>query len=222
MDPKGIFLLFPGGTGLVWTPRVKLRESFPVVAHLFAEQGFVAAVVDAPSDQPSGFASGRAFRGSKEHAEDARKTIDLLSQKWPKPIFLLGHSSGGLSVAHIAITLKDERIKGIVLAATGGGLADELKIPLEKVTLPVLYIKHRHDDCSSFEGASQLYSRFIKSPRRKFIEVLGGDNPGNCGGAPLNPGVTSYTHYFSGKEREVVKAATDWAMGKQIPDRIGP
>jgi len=223
-DPKGIFVLFPGGPGRVWTRRGDLRESFPVVPHLFSQQGFVAAVVDAPSDQPRGFASGRAFRGSKEHTEDDRKVIDFLSQKWPKPFFLLGHSSGGVSVAHIAITLKDERIKGIVLAGTGGRLADRLRIPLEKVTLPVLYIKHRHDDCSSFEDALHLYSQFIKSPRLNFIEVLGGDHStaGNCGGAPLNSGGTSYTHNLSGKEREVVKAVTDWAIGKQVPNRIGP
>jgi hypothetical protein len=67
-------------------------------------------------------------------------------------------------------------------------------------------------------------SRFAKSPKVDFIEVLGGDRSieTSCGGSGLNPGGKSYTHAFSGKEREVVKAATDWAMGKEVPSRIEP
>ena len=223
-EPKGIFVIFPGGPGLVWLRNNQLRRDFPVVPEMFAEQGFVAAVVHAPSDQPKGFAGGREFRGQKEHVEDSQKIVDYLAQKWNKPVFLLGHSSGDASVTNMALSLKDERIKGIIMAAPGVGAIPRFKIPIEEVTLPVLGIKHIEDNCSSFELAFKQHARFVKSPRANFVGVLGGDRSieSGCGGGELNPGGRSYTHGFSGKEREVVKTITEWALGNPVPERIGP
>ena len=56
VQPKGIFVVFPGGNGRVILPSGEVlrggfgRYSFP---H-FVRQGFVAALVDVPSDQASG------------------------------------------------------------------------------------------------------------------------------------------------------------------------
>jgi len=88
----------------------------------------------------------------------------------------------------------------------------------------VLGIKHRHDDCSSFELAFKQQSRFIKSPRVDFVEVLGGDQSLSvgCGGGELNPGGRSFTHAFSGKERDVVQVIVQWAEGQRVPKSIGP
>jgi hypothetical protein len=223
-EPKGAFVIFPGGPGLVWLRNGQLRQDFPVVPEIFAEQGFVAAVVHAPSDHPKGFAAGREFRAQKEHVEDARKIVDYVAQKWNIPIFLLGHSSGDASVTNIVLSLQDERIKGIVMAAPGVGAIPRFKIPIEEVAVPVLGIKHKEDNCSSFELAFKQHSRFVKSPRASFVEVLGGDRSteSSCGGGELNPGGRSYTHGFSGKEREVVKTITEWALGNAVPARIGP
>lgn len=223
-EPKGIFVIFPGGPGLVWLRNGQLREDIPIVPELFAEQGFVAAVANAPSDHPKGFVGRREFRGQKEHIDDARKIIEYLVQKWNMPIFLLGHSSGDASVTNMALSLKDERIKGIVMAAPGVGAIPRFKIPIEEVTVPVLGIKHREDNCSSFELAFKQHARFVKSPRANFVEVLGGDRSieSSCGGGELNPGGRSYTHGFSGKEREVVRTITEWARGEPVPERIGP
>lgn len=223
-EPKGVFVIFPGGPGLVWFRNGQRRQDFPVVPELFAEREFVAVVVHAPSDHPKGFASGRAFRGQREHVEDAQKIVDYLVPKWNKPIFLLGHSSGDASVTNMALSLKGERIKGIIMAAPGVGAIPRFKIPIEEVTVPVLGIKHKEDNCSSFELAFKQHARFVKSPRTNFVEVLGGDRSieSSCGGGELNPGGTSYTHGFSGKERDVVNIITEWALGKPVPERIGP
>jgi hypothetical protein len=74
---------------------------------LFAELGLVAAAVNAPSDQPRGFGPGRDFRNSSEHVEDAKRVIDFLHQMWPKPVFLLGDSSGVASVTNMVLKLGD-------------------------------------------------------------------------------------------------------------------
>lgn len=65
-DPKGIFLLFPGGLGLLAGKRGQVTGSFPRFPDFFAEQGFVAALIDVPSDRPDG--TGRSS-GSARHTQ---------------------------------------------------------------------------------------------------------------------------------------------------------
>jgi len=217
-DPRGIFVLFPGGDGDLisesgYLPREFGRSSF----YLFVEHGFVAAVVDVPSDQHDyGVTDG--FRISKEHAEDAGKVIDFLTQRSPKPVFLLGHSRGTQSVAYLAKVLKAQRIGGIVLAAATTNPRSPFsldKLPLQDITYPVLFVHHREDSCNDFQGAVQQQSRLIKSSKVGFIEVVGGGpfltgDPCSGRGTP---------HGFAGKEREVVNAITDWVLGKPTSDR---
>lgn len=216
-DPKGILLVYPGGPGFLVGGDGRIADRFPRLTHLYTEQGFVVGVIDSPSDHPEGSALG--FRLSKEHAEDARKIVDFVGQKWPKPIFLLGHSSGGASVTHIGATLKDRRIAGIVITSSPAMSAS--KVPVDQVTSPVLRVHHRDDICVSFQAALKQDAQFFRSSKVHFIEVSGGDRSREWGCGP-NDQRMSYAHYFYGKEREVVKAITDWAMGNPVPNQIGP
>ena len=223
--PKGVFLFFPGGEGYLVNPedgqpkRLFIRE--------FREQGFTTAIIDVPSDQPYGMLGGDRFRSSKEHLEDVKVIIDFVSQKWPKPIYLLGHSAGTPSVGYLATVLKDHRIGGIVFTGALGDLGRNAvslaTLPLHTITFPALFVHHKEDTCASFEAAHRQHQRLINSPRVGFIEVLGGDQSRAIGCKPRDPsGGKSYAHGFSGKRREVVIAITDWVTGKPVPDRIGP
>jgi pimeloyl-ACP methyl ester carboxylesterase len=153
--------------------------------------------------------------------------INFLSQKWPEPIYLIGHSAGATSVAFLATVLKDQRIGGVVLTSALGnpprGRVSLATLPLENVTYPALFAHHKEDECASFAAAHHQHQRLINSPRVNFIEVLGGDQSRAVRCSPRDPrrGM-SYVHGFSGKERELVTAITDWVAGKPVPDRIGP
>ena len=222
---KGTLLLFPGGGGANHFSerggKVRLGNNFLVRASdLFVERGFGVAIVDVPSDQASGMSD--QFRTSKEHTEDIQKLLGQLEPKLPKPIYLVGTSRGTLSAAHLAISFKEQRLGGVVLtssigASKGGGMS-LFNLPLEEITLPVLFVHHREDGCwaSRFNDALQLQKRITGSPRSQFIEVLGGDpaRSGPCEALSL--------HGYLGKEREVVTAITDWIQGKPAADRIGP
>jgi hypothetical protein len=221
--PKGTFLFFPGGEGYL----VKDGQAKGLYSRLFPEQGYVSAVVDVPSDRPYGMIGGDRFRISKEHLEDVKQIIEFVYQKWPKPVFLIGHSAGTTSVAYLATVLKDHRIGGVVLTGALGELGPKAvsmaTLPLQDVAYPALFVHHREDPCASFEAAHRQHRRLVNSPKVNFIEVLGGDESRAIGCKPRDPARgKSYTHGFSGKEREVVGAITDWVAGKPVPDRIGP
>ena len=76
--PKGIFVLFPGGSGRLVSRRGQIGQGFGrSSSRLFADHGFIAAGVDVPSDQAGGLSID--FRYSKGHTEDAKKVIGFLS-----------------------------------------------------------------------------------------------------------------------------------------------
>ena len=214
---KGGFILFPGGDGKGHFGekggKIRLSRNFLVRSSgLFVQKGFVAAIVDVPSDQSRGMSY--AFRASDEHFEDIKRVIGFLESKGVKPIFLVGTSLGTVSAASFGAAVSDPRIAGIILTAS----LSLLNLEAEKIKVPVLLVHHRDDWCkaSPFEDALRLYRRMSQSPRVDFVEVLGGKPPES------QPCEAMSAHGFLGKEREVVQVITDWVSRKAVPSKIGP
>lgn len=225
-DPKAIVVYFPGGGGTLVGPDGRLR-GWRFLPRL-AEHPFIIAALDMPSDRAGGIAGTDRFITSKAYTEDIKKVIDLLHQKWSKPLFLVGHSGGTTTVAHLGAVLKDQRIGGLVLLAAisrhpPGGVSLS-NLSLHEITYPILFVHHREDLCVSFEGARQESSRLHRSPKVGFIEVLGGDpsRAHHCSPFAARQGPPNHGHFFAGKEYEVFQAIADWVMGKPVPARIGP
>src|SRR5205807_8899969 len=119
--PLYALVLFPGSDGLV-----DYREKGGRVVHrgrnflvrsgeLFAGDGFVAAVLDVPSDQSTGMSD--AFRTGAEHTEDVGAVIDDLRKRFPgAQVVLVGTSRGTLSAAYAARAL-GKKIAGVVRAS---------------------------------------------------------------------------------------------------------
>ncbi len=227
-DPKGVFIVYPGGMGRVVARDGRvIRASFTRAgARHFPTHGFLAALIDVPSDEPRGLDDIQ--RLGDERIEEAKKLIDYLLRRWDRPLFALGHSSGTLSATFLAVKLGDPRLRGIVLAGSKGVSSSEMGprfrnlhyLPLARIKLPVLFVHHENDDCrwTSFRGAQQLSKRFDSSPRVDFLAVQGGNAV-----ASADPCEGSWTpHDLYGKEAEVVAAIIAWATGAPVPERIGP
>ena len=221
-DVKGTFIFFPGGSGTLVGKGGRVRKGFTGQrgTGFFAEQGFVAVLVGRPSDQQYERPLSNDYRTSSDQIKDIKKVIEWVSQKWSKPIFLIGHSRGTVSAADLAADLKDNRIRGVVLSGSqvrriAGVRLRELR--LKSITVPVLFVHHKDDGCFDIEVVRKLKKRFKKSSKVDFIEVVGGNSPpdhDDCRGGQ-NP------HTFWGQEKEVIKAVADWAEGKPVPERIG-
>lgn len=166
---------------------------------------------------------GALFLALRDHIlEDVKKIIDFVNQKWPQPILLIGHSAGATSVGYLATVLKDRPIDGVVFTGVVGE-GSFATVPLHNISYPALFIHHKEDPCVSFEAALRQHHRLINSPRVNFVEVSAGDRSREINCSPIDPSRgTSWAHGFSGKEREVAIAITDWVTGKPVPDRIGP
>ena len=216
-EPKAAVILFPGGHGglqLLPSGSFKWGEGNFLVRsrQLFADQGLIVAVVDAPSDRQSPpFLSG--FRQTPEHAADIKAVIAWLRGQAKVPVWLVGTSRGTQSAAYVAIELAGpDGPDGVVLSSTI--LTDNkgrpvLAMPLAKLRIPVLVVHHEQDGCDlcRFSDIPALIDKLSNSPRKQVLAFKGGQNRGD-------PCEAFAYHGFNGLERDVVGQTATWILGK--------
>jgi dienelactone hydrolase len=218
-NPRAAVILFAGGHGglqisstgaLGWGGGnflVRARE-------LFAAQGLLVAVVDAPSDRQSRpFLSG--FRQTREHVSDIKAVIAWLRQQASVPVWLVGTSRGTQSAAFIGTELAPTRggPDGLVLTssiltdAPGSRAVPDMR--LDHVVVPVLVVHHKEDGCRlcAYSELPRLMKRLSATPRKELITFEGGASRGD-------PCEAFAHHGFNGLEREVVARIADWIVAR--------
>jgi dienelactone hydrolase len=215
--PKAAVILIPGGHGglrimpngsLMWGDGnflVRTRQ-------LFAEQGLMVAVIDAPSDRQSPPYLG-GFRQKPEHVADIRAVIAWLREQSKAAVWLVGTSRGTQSAAYVATELSGpDGPDGIVLSSTI--LTDDASrpvpaMPLGKIRIPVLVVHHEQDGCAhcAFANVPALMTKLANSPRKELLSFKGGENRGD-------PCEAMAYHGFNGLEREVVQQTAAWVVAK--------
>lgn len=214
-NPKAAVVLLAGGHGgLQIQPGGSMKwgnTNFLVrTRQLFAEQGLVVAVVDAPSDRQSmPYLSG--FRQTAEHAGNIKAVVAWLRQNAKVPVWLVGTSRGTQSVAYLATELSGvEGPDGVVL--TSSIVTDERSrsvtaMPLEKIRIPVLVVHHEQDGCSlcQFSETPALMAKLVNTTRRELLSFKGGQNTGD-------PCAEFAYHGFNGLESDVVQQVARWVL----------
>lgn len=216
-DPKAAVILFAGGHGgLQIFPNGSFKwgeGNFLVrTRQLFADQGFLVAVVDAPSDRQSPpYLSG--FRQRPEHVADIKAVIAWVREQAKVPVWLVGTSRGTQSAAYIATELNGpDGPDGLVLSSTI--LTDDKGRPVPAMALgnlhiPVLVVHHEQDGCShcSFSDVPVLMEKLSSVPTKQLLSFKDGENHGD-------PCEALSHHGFNGLEREVVAQTATWILTK--------
>lgn len=212
---KAAVILFAGGHGglqiqndgsLLWGATnflVRTRE-------MFASQGLLVAVVDAPSDRQTDPFLNR-FRQTPEHVADIKAVIAWLRQQAQVPVWLVGTSRGTQSVAYIGTQapLADGGPNGLVLTSTILVDANSRPVPLipglGNIRVPVLVGHHRQDECSlcPYSELPNLMNKLTGTPRKELLTFDGGQNFGD-------PCEAWAYHGFNGIESEVVTKIAQW------------
>lgn len=213
-SPSAVAVLFAGGHGTleIGDDGTIARDGNALIRRrqAFADQGLVAAAIDAPSDQ---FAeNGKmadGFRESAAHVADIRAVVAALRNRFAVPVWLVGTSRGSTSVAHAAIELTDGRLDGIVLTSSigvdhrrGGNL---LNMELARISVPALVVHHEDDNCAvtPFAGAVEIAARLTGAPASELMRITGGKRGSKvCG--PVSH------HGFRGQRGKVFAAIADW------------
>lgn len=215
--PKIALVMLPGGPGLLRMQResgtlIKFNEAgfMQRTRQQFADAGFVVAIVDTPSDQRELW---RGFRMTTQHAKDIDAVItSLRTQHRDIPVYLIGISRGGLSVAYLARHLS-EKVTGII--AMSALYKDSRGESLEffdwkQLRQRVLIVGHRNDGCRNtlFENSAYV-AREYGFP---LIAATGGhqdlkkSDRAECG---------PWAHHnFLGIEQPVAREIIRWILGQ--------
>ena len=213
-DPKAAVVLFPGGHGgLQIFPNggFKWGEGNFLVRtrEMFAAQGLLVAVVDAPSDRQSPPYLNK-FRQTPEHVADIKAVIAWLRQQAKVPVWLVGTSRGTQSAAFIATRLPPAEggPDGLVLTSTI--LSDNKGRPvpdmdLDKISVPVLVVHHKRDGCKhcAYTAIPGLMDKLSTAPRKELLTFDGGQDRGD-------PCEAFAHHGFNGIEKDVVVKIAQW------------
>jgi pimeloyl-ACP methyl ester carboxylesterase len=216
-EPKAAVVLIPGGHGglqVFSNGSMKWGEGNFLVRtrQLFAEQGLLVAVIDAPSDRQSApFLQG--FRQKPEHAADIKAVIAWLRETAKVPVWLVGTSRGTQSAGYVATELTGpEGPDGVVLSSTI--LTDDKgrpvpAMPLGKIRVPVLVVHHEQDGCThcAFAEIPALMGKLATAPKTQLLSFKGGQNQGD-------PCEAFSYHGFNGLERDVVQQTAAWVLAK--------
>jgi len=218
LEPKAAVVLLAGGHGgLQVFPNGSLKwgaGNFLVrTRQLFADQGLMVAVVDAPSDRQSPpYLQG--FRQTPEHAADLKAVIAWLRERAKAPVWLIGTSRGTQSAAYAATELSGpEGPDGIVLSSTiltdNKGSRAVPAMPLDKIRVPVLVVHHEQDGCPlcSFSQVPALMAKLSNTPRSGLLSFSGGESKGD-------PCEAFAYHGFNGLEADVVRQTAAWILAK--------
>jgi hypothetical protein len=181
---------------------------------LFAGDGFVAAVMDVPSDRSRGMSD--EFRSGSQHAGDIGAVAEDLRKRYPGvKVILIGTSKGTISAAYAGRALGN-KLDGVVLTSTvfrpGWSSMGLNGFAFGEIASPLLFVHHADDGCriTSYADA-RLVTGF------PMITVKGGDS--GPPGATYPCGAISH-HGYLGQERSVVVAIRNWVAGKPYPKTI--
>jgi alpha/beta superfamily hydrolase len=219
-QPKAAVILFAGGHGglqISSTGDFKWGEGNFLVRsrRLFASNGLMVIVVDAPSDRQNPPYLG-GFRQAQEHIADIRAVIAWVRQQAKIPVWLVGTSRGTQSTAFIATQLASANggPDGIVLSSTmltdKPGNRPVPELPLANIRIPTLVVHHKLDGCKhcQYGDLSSLMEKLTNAPRKELLTFEGGKNHGDSCEA------MAY-HGFNGIEPEVVRKIADWIVEKK-------
>lgn len=212
-QPRAAVILLAGGHGgLQVLPDGSMnwgRGNFLVrTRSLFAGQGLLVVVLDAPSDRQSPpFLGG--FRQTAEHVADLKAAIAWVRQQARVPVWLVGTSRGTQSAAYVATQLPlPDGPDGVVLTSTIMVDPKSRPVPamdLGKIAVPVLVVHHEQDACRVCPPSwlPELVKRLGSSPRTEGILVSGGTSQGD-------PCEAFAHHGYNGIEAAVVQRIAGW------------
>jgi pimeloyl-ACP methyl ester carboxylesterase len=207
-EPKATVILFSGGDGgLGIFPNGSLNRgkgNFLVrTRQMFADQGFLVAVVDAPSDR-QGFPYLQGFRETAEHVTDIKAVIAWARGQAKIPVWLVGTSRGTQSAAYVATELAGgtDGPDGLVLTSTI--LTDKKgrpvpAMPLDRLRIPVIVAHHKDDACQfcAYSRVPAMMDKFTNASRKQLLTFSGGESKDD-------PCESFAYHGYNGIESDVV------------------
>ncbi len=204
---KALLILIPGGEGQLNLKPTQLNvgHQFYLTLKQLSQGPDPTEILDVVLfDSPERLYNSRAYpvsRATADHMSRIRSVVQFYKEKTGKPVWLMGHSNGAVSVTeYLRYETKiglGPQIAGLIVSGARK-LAYFESAPLD---LPILFMSHRWDGCPNAAPDASVVNfekvRGLNRARTSFIFIETGDPEGSqtC---------ESGYHMYNNATREVV------------------
>lgn len=182
----------------------------------YAKAGFVTAVPDIAPDLKQGDGGVPRYRWSDNYARDMGALVKHL-RGVKEPVYLVGTSRAGLSVAKAGVTLSGAEAPDAIVVTSGMLVHINDKQPsaernvggLGRIKQPTFIVFHEKDGCSYTPASSAPRAKALLTGAKKVdVKILTGGSAGSG-----DPCEARSHHGFEGQDAEVVQVVTGWLKG---------
>lgn len=219
-NAKAVLISIPGGYGRVGNglradmqpppPEAEGTTSFGKILFGLAQPKrssalFHMVIFDNPYDMPTDGSS----RGSADHLMRIESVIDYAREQFKLPVWLMGHSNGGMSVAEVLKRLKSRGKEGAVAGIIVSASRNKAHFSDAPMDIPALFMAAERDGCVNTppgftQDLAEKFRKVNKGPV-EFVAVRGGSPDG---GDPCHGGIHSYHQ----AHEEALRVIDDFAV----------
>lgn len=177
---------------------------------------FNIVIFDSPVDLPIAN-HWSAARQNTDHLSRVEDVVRYYKEKFGKPVWLMGHSMGSISITEFYKRLQDKKAESLVAGLILSGGENGTSFNYETTRLPVLVLHHENDECvgNTPDHAKRIYARLREAGNTAAELVL--INSGTRSPDSNNPCRSGYHMYF-GAGPDVAKVL-DQFMNKHLGSR---
>ena len=202
---NGLLSLDATGTIIDSTGNFLIRS-----ADLFLRHGLNVMMADTTPAHPAGLTF--ADRLGATHAAELQGFIDAASNRWGKPVWVVGTSNGSISTVTAAGFLPAlAGLRGVVLTSPVTNLTlntqPTFNLYASRITLPTLVIWHQDDHCSFSPpaGSAALFTQIPSSDKASHAFEHGHS-------VATDPCGAFSEHGYAGIEEEVVRKIAEFIL----------
>lgn len=165
---------------------------------------FHVVMFDNPYDMPT----DGSTRGAADHLMRIESVIDYAREQFNLPVWLLGHSNGGMSVAEVLKRLKSRGKEGTVAGIVVSASRNKAHFGDAPMDIPALFMAAERDGCvntppSYTQELAEKFRKVNKGPV-EFVTVRGGSADA---GDPCHSGI----HMYNQAHEEALRVIDDFA-----------
>ena len=206
-DPKAVLIFIPGGEGYIGLKPGQTDQQHPFHQMLkrLTDPASSSGKVDIVLlDSPEPLSPRQAYpaaRSGGDHLTRIESTVRHYKEKTGLPVWLIGHSNGGISLMEYVKRLQKENRLSLVSGMIASGIRSESRFS-EPLAVPMLFMHHKQDGCSHTFGGS-AYETFTKV--KEFNKAETAFAWVTTGAAEPNDVCRSGFHMYFGASEEAAK-----------------
>lgn len=213
-NSKAVLIFFPGGDGSFDMASKNPARPPWVLSRLYdaSQKSPSLDLVFVDSPYSLGMRGGNiAPRYTKDHLSRVLSVVQFYKEKTKKPIYLIGHSNGTISLSEFLNQSKENQqlLAGVIFS----GSRNETSIDAP-INIPILFLHHEDDAngrWTSYSSADKLFQKVktFNSATTKFSTIRGGVSG--------NDPSTSGHHMYEGSLDEAANSIWDFIFMQNMP-----